>query len=115
MIDISREIALKRLMKRRVRHVQARRVRGKRKETPQTHCHYCGGDLTIRAEDNPEGIEARLNWFDQEVAKVLDHYRAKGNLITVNGEKDSNIVHQEIVEALAAHNIFPQHQDGAKA
>ena len=116
LIDISREIALKRLMKRRVCGTCKRGAYVENeKETPQTHCHYCGGDLTIRAEDNPEGIEARLNWFDQEVAKVLDHYRAKGNLITVNGENDSNIVHQEIVEALAAHNIFPQHQDGAKA
>ena len=88
MIDISREIALKRLMKRRVCGTCKRGAYVENeKETPQTHCHYCGGDLTIRAEDNPEGIEARLNWFDQEVAKVLDHYRAKGNLITVNGEK----------------------------
>lgn len=102
LIDISRTIAQQRLMKRRVCGVCKRGAYVENeKEALQTHCQYCGGDLTIRAEDNPKGIEARLDWFDQEVMKVVEHYRNQGKLIVVNGEKDPEIVHQEIVEALS--------------
>lgn len=109
LIDISRDTAHRRLMKRRVCGACKRGAYVENEEeVPQTHCQYCGGDLTIRAEDYPEAIESRLDWFDHEVMKVVEHYRAKGNLIVVNGENDPETVHREIVEALAKENIFPK-------
>jgi len=109
LIDISRDTAHQRLMKRRICSVCKRGVYVENEEeVPQTHCHYCGGDLTIRAEDNPEGIESRLDWFDQEVMKVVEHYRGQGRLIVVNGEQEPEAVHQEIVKALSKENILPK-------
>lgn len=109
LIDISRDTAHQRLMKRRVCSVCKRGAYVENEQkAPQTHCQYCGEDLTIRAEDNPEGIESRLDWFDHEVMKVVEHYRRQGKLITVNGEQDPEAVHQEIVKELAKRNVFPK-------
>jgi len=70
-------------------------------ETDQmTHCRYCGGDLTIRAEDNPDGIKVRLDWFDNEVMKVVEHYKNQGKLVMVNGEQAPDETHKEILSKL---------------
>ncbi|MCR4323072.1 MAG: nucleoside monophosphate kinase [Candidatus Azambacteria bacterium] len=110
LIDISRDTAHQRLLKRRVCGVCKHGAYVENEQTPLTHCQYCGGNLTIRAEDNPDGIDARLDWFDAEVTKVIEHYRAKGNLIVVSGETDPETVHREILEELAKKNILP-HQE----
>lgn len=111
LIDISRDTAHRRLMKRRVCAACKRGAYVENEnEAPQTHCQYCGKELTIRAEDNPDGIESRLDWFDQEVSKVVEHYRVKGNLIVVSGENDPETVHREILEALSKENVFPKQQ-----
>lgn len=107
LIDISRDIAKQRLMKRRVCGVCKRGAYVENeKEALQTHCQYCGGEMMIRAEDNPEGIKSRLDWFDQEVSKVVEYYRNQEKLIVVDGEQDPETVHREIMNALSKENIF---------
>lgn len=100
LLDISREEAYRRLMQRRI---CSRCGKGAyvEKETDQvTYCRYCGGDLTIRAEDNPEGIKMRLDWFDNEVSQVIEHYKKQNKLISVNGEQSPEETHKEIIGKL---------------
>lgn len=56
-----------------------------------------------RADDlEKDSINARLDWFDNEVVPVLDYYRAhkNHNFIEVNGEQSIEKVHEDIVRAL---------------
>lgn len=102
LLDISRKEAYQRLMQ---RMICSRCGKGAyvEKETEQsTHCRYCGGALTIRAEDNPEGIKMRLDWFDNEVSQVIEHYTKQGRLVTVNGEQSPDEVYQEIIGKLSS-------------
>lgn len=53
-----------------------------------------------RKDDSPEGIESRMNWFDKEVAPVIDFFRNDPTyrFIDVNGEQTIEEVHQEILD-----------------
>jgi adenylate kinase len=56
----------------------------------------CGGDLVARPDDNDEGVEERLRWFEEEVRPVIDYYRAQGELIEINGEQSPDEVFHDI-------------------
>lgn len=105
LIDISRDVAKQRLMKRRVCGTCKKGSYVEESAAPVTRCEYCGGELTIRTEDNPEGIASRLDWFDQEVMNVVEYYRAQGKLITVNGEHSPQAVYEEIMRALSESGV----------
>lgn len=100
LIDIPREVAFERLMKRRVCGTCKKGVYVEKGKEMGQHCLYCGGDLTIRSEDHPEAIDARLDWYDTEVSKVVEYYRNKNELITISGEKTPEEIHEELLAAL---------------
>lgn len=49
-----------------------------------------------------EDIENRLNWFDQDVAPAIDHYKENKNYtyLEINGEQDVDSVHKDILSKL---------------
>ena len=53
-----------------------------------------------RADDHEEEIERRLAWFETDVKPVLDYYRERGILKTVDGEKSIEEVQEDIVKIL---------------
>ncbi|MBI2574152.1 MAG: nucleoside monophosphate kinase [Candidatus Wildermuthbacteria bacterium] len=55
-----------------------------------------------RSDDEEQDIRERLNWFKTSVEPVLDHYRAKGKLIDVDGGQSVDAVHEEILSKLGA-------------
>lgn len=63
-------------------------------------CDKCGGELFIRADDEPEDIKERLRWYKEEVLPVVDFYRQKGILIEVNGDQPIEKVYQDILDKL---------------
>lgn len=99
LIDISREEAMKRMINRRVCSKCGRSFYVSH-DSGDVKCVYCGGDMVIRPEDNPQAIEKRLNWFDDEVSKNIDFYEKKGILIRVNGEQPIEKVFQDMVSTL---------------
>ena len=100
LLDISREEAYRRLMSRRICSSCHKGAYVENETDQMIHCRYCGGDLTIRAEDNPDGIRVRLDWFDNEVMKVIEHYKSQGKLVEVNGEQAPEETHKEILKKL---------------
>lgn len=101
LIDTPRDIAEQRLMKRRACGICGKGAYyEKDAEKEVIRCHYCGGNIIMRAEDNPAGIHARLDWFDKEVVPVLSHYRERGMLITADGRKTPPEAHKEILAKL---------------
>ena len=51
-------------------------------------CDACGGALHRRADDSEETILNRLKVYEAQTASLIDYYRARGVLATVNGAGD---------------------------
>ena len=98
LVDISREEAYHRLINRRV---CSQCGKGAYAQDAGAKCKYCHGELTTRMEDSPDAINVRLDWFDEQVVPVIEHYEKKGNLVRVSGMQSPEEVHQEVLKALA--------------
>ena len=70
------------------------------KPTVDSVCDSCGGDLIIRDDDKLETVTNRLKVYKTETQPLIDFYKKKGILITVNGELDTAVVFQNICKAL---------------
>ena len=53
-----------------------------------------------RQDDNPEAINNRLEYFDNEVVEVLDYYKKDNRLITVDGEQSIEKVLEDLVRIM---------------
>lgn len=100
-IDVPREKLITRLSGRRtcencgaVYHVES--------DPPQVDgiCDKCGGKLVQREDDKPDSIARRLALYDNQTRPLLDYYREKGILVTVNGDQNIDTVTAEILTAL---------------
>jgi len=47
-------------------------------------CDFCGGELTIRKDDAPETVKARLSVYHEETEPLKAFYEARGKLKTVS-------------------------------
>lgn len=99
LLDISREEAFNRLTKRRLCVGCGKIIPWVGDYKNMKKCIDCGGELINRKDDNPESINNRLDFFDKEVAQVLDYYRQDNRLITVNGEQNIEDVFKDILKA----------------
>jgi adenylate kinase len=55
-----------------------------------------------RADDTPEKIENRLNWYEKDVVPSIEYFRNKPGykFIEINGEQTIEEVHKELIAAL---------------
>jgi adenylate kinase len=53
-----------------------------------------------RSDDMPEVIAERLETYHRETAPLVEHYRARGNLVGIHGDRPVDEVFSEIQEAL---------------
>ncbi len=49
-------------------------------------CDLCGGELTIRKDDAPETVRARLDTYHAETEPLKDFYARRGKLKTVDNQ-----------------------------
>lgn len=70
------------------------------KPTVDNVCDSCGGILIIRDDDKLETVINRLKVYKTETQPLIDFYKNKGILITVDGELDTAVVFQIICKAL---------------
>jgi len=55
-----------------------------------------------RADDTPEKIQNRLNWYERDVVPSIEYFK-KGiryNFVEINGEQTIENVHEDIIKAL---------------
>lgn len=100
-IDVPRDKLITRLAGRRtcescgtVYHVET--------DPPQVEgiCDKCGGSLLQREDDTPAAITRRLAIYDEQTRPLLDYYRERGVLKTVNGDQDIQTVTADILDAI---------------
>jgi len=65
-------------------------------------CDVCGGaQFTRREDDKAETVAARLMAYYRETAPLIGYYFCKGNLKSVDGMAEIDVVGREIEKALA--------------
>lgn len=100
-IDVPRENLVNRLAGRRtcencgsVYHVEI--------DPPKVEgiCNKCGGKLVQREDDKPDAIERRLALYDNQTKPLLDYYREKGVLVSIDGDQSIDDVTAAILSAV---------------
>ncbi len=61
-------------------------------------CDKCDGPLFVRTDDQPETIRERLRVFREQTQPVIDYYRGKGMLQSVDGAKHPEEIYREIAD-----------------
>ncbi len=100
LIDISNEEAYNRLTKRRICEKCGRLIPwvGAFKELKV--CDKCGGELLTRPDDTHEAINNRLNFYEENVSRVVEYYEKQDRLKRINGEQPIEDVFKEILSAI---------------
>jgi len=63
-------------------------------------CDACGGELTIRKDDKPETVKARLDTYHAETEPLKAFYEERGKLISVDNQPTIEATTAEIKKAL---------------
>ena len=63
-------------------------------------CDHCGGALTVRKDDTPETVRARLAVFHAQTELLKGFYDRLGKLRLVNGDQPIDAVYRDILAAL---------------
>ncbi|MFZ3578109.1 adenylate kinase [Virgibacillus sp. DJP39] len=59
-------------------------------------CDKDGSELIQRKDDTSETVKTRLNVNIKQTKPLLDFYQEKGYLVSINGDKDIDVVFQDI-------------------
>lgn len=63
-------------------------------------CDACGGELTIRKDDAPETVKARLETYHEQTEPLIEFYKSRGKLKTVMNQPSIEATTAEINKAL---------------
>jgi len=63
-------------------------------------CTSAGGELVQREDDNEETIKSRLEVYHTQTEPLMDFYRARGTLKTVDATGGPDEVYERLLEAL---------------
>ena len=63
-------------------------------------CDNCGAELTIRKDDAPETVKARLEVYHRETEPLKAFYAARGKLKSVNNQPTIEATTAEIAKTL---------------
>jgi adenylate kinase len=68
-------------------------------KSDEEDCPYCGGDLIIRPDDNPETVRRRLATYAEVATPVIQYYKSRSLYGEVNGLQHAD----KVTAALLAH------------
>jgi len=63
-------------------------------------CDVCHGDVVLRDDDQEKTVRRRLEVYRKETAVLLDYYRERGELRTVDGNRHIDRVLSELLSML---------------
>lgn len=63
-------------------------------------CDKCGAELTQRKDDNEETAKARFDTYFKETAPLIDYYKNKGVLRTINAEGSIDEVWERLLKVI---------------
>ena len=63
-------------------------------------CPKCGGEMYQRDDDNEATVRNRLDVYETSTSPLIDYYRGCELLVTIDGDRDPNVVYADVKEAL---------------
>jgi adenylate kinase len=63
-------------------------------------CDKCGGELYKREDDNPDAIKERLKAFHLDNTEILEEYRERGILLTIDAGQTIEGIYQNLIKEL---------------
>src|SRR5210317_1861774 len=102
LLDIDFDILMKRLTGRRTCSLTGKLLNvyfSSQEELDE--CTSAGGELIQREDDNEETIRNRLDVYNRQTAPLIDYYRKRGKLLTVDAEGSIDEVYERMTAALA--------------
>ncbi len=96
-IDVDRDVIVQRLTSRRSCR-ECGKIFNLISDPPAdpTKCDECGGELFQRGDDTEATVRNRLEVYDRSTAPLVDHYRSKGVLHVVDGDRPVDVVFADI-------------------
>ena len=100
-IKLSDETSFNRLTKRKVCSACGFILPYSKENDLKVDCPECGEKLVVRSDDNPETINKRIKEQGNiAIQPILEYYREKGELFSVDGEKDIETVDGNVIKLL---------------
>jgi adenylate kinase len=105
-IDVPTELVTQRLSSRRVCQECGTNYHDTDPSAISATCERCGGDVVQRDDDKPEAIRQRLEAYERDTAPLLEFYRERHLLATVNGDQTVEAVAADIQAVLAQRRLL---------
>lgn len=96
LIDVDFEVIVKRLTSRRM----CRECGYIGSAADGAACPKCGGEMYQRDDDNETTVRNRLDVYEKSTAPLIDYYRGSDLLVSVDGDRDPNVVLEDVVAKL---------------
>lgn len=61
-------------------------------------CPYCGGNLIVRTDDNPDTVRRRLSTYAEQAAALVHFYRPRRFFAAIDGLRHADRVTSEILQ-----------------
>jgi adenylate kinase len=102
-IDVPRQVVIERILSRRLCSSCGLdyNLIFHRPAAPDT-CDVCKGRLVQRPDDTPEAVEARLRDYDEKTRPILELFRRKEHVVSVDGTRPPAEAQREIRAKLGA-------------
>lgn len=95
LVDVKPEVIVKRLSSRRTC-----KECGYTAPAGVDSCPSCGGEMYQRDDDKPETIQKRLDVYENQTAPLVEYYRGKELLKSVDGDRPVDEVYADVKELL---------------
>ena len=93
LVDVDPEVIVKRLTSRRM-------CRDCNYIGTDETCPKCGGEMYQRDDDNEATVRNRLDVYEKSTAPLIDYYRGCDLLVSIDGDRDPNVVYADVKQAL---------------
>lgn len=95
LIDVDFEVIVNRLCSRRMC-----RECGYIGTAADAACPKCAGEMYQRDDDNEATVRNRLDVYEKSTSPLIDYYRGCDLLVTIDGDRDPDLVYADVKEAL---------------
>ena len=95
LVDVDPEVIIKRLTERR-----CCKECGYIGTAADATCPKCGGEMYQRDDDNEATVRNRLDVYEKSTAPLIDYYRGCDLLVSIDGDRDPNVVYADVKKAL---------------